>query len=159
MNLRDSCGKCDHAAVTYNVVNCSLVMAAFTSCSVFDAPCVHQMPATSLESSDAADGGPRASRKVETGKFGGRVRDNILLSDVCFSSISPPHWRWAEYTLPLERLPRTLSHKLPASLVTPGDDIKRKYITILVPICYHSSTELVIEVVPGVQREALSTDP
>ena len=41
-------------------------------------PFVHQMPA-----SDAADGGPLASMKITPGKYSSRVRDKILLSDVC----------------------------------------------------------------------------
>ena len=53
MDLRDSSSKYKHAAVV-----------AFT---VFDVPFVHQMPATSRQSSDAVDNGSQASRKVKPG--------------------------------------------------------------------------------------------
>ena len=66
------------------------VVAAFASCSVFDATFLHQMSASSMQSSDAVDGGSLASRKVKPWKFGGRVRDKILPSGVCQSPLYYP---------------------------------------------------------------------
>ena len=72
MDLGDSSDKCERAAVADDVVNSLLIMAAFASCSFFDAPF----------GPPAVDGGPQASMKVKPGKAGGRERDKIRLSDV-----------------------------------------------------------------------------
>ena len=54
-----------NVTVVNNVVNSLLIMTA--SCSVFDVPFGQQMPTSSMQSSDAFDGGPLASRKVKSG--------------------------------------------------------------------------------------------
>ena len=61
------------------------VSAAFASYSVFDTPFVHQMAASSMQSSDAVDVGPLVSRKVKRGKFDGRVWDIFRMSVKCHS--------------------------------------------------------------------------
>ena len=81
MDLEDSSAVSEHAQVVNNVVNGLLVMAEFASCSVYEAPFAQQIPSSSIRCFDAVDGG-LASTKVKAGKFGGRVRNKIRLSDV-----------------------------------------------------------------------------
>ena len=59
-----------------------MIMAEYTSCSVFDVPFVHLMPASSMQSSDAVDGGPQPSRMVkpEDSVLGSRTVFFVLMS-------------------------------------------------------------------------------